>query len=337
MVWAGGVLVMLGSDWPYYIETLQRVVGTMSQGHVSFEFYWTLNSLALFTLLSLACILFGIALPRLSRGVAMGDLFFIGALGFAVVTLKSGLTRADHWHLDAAFIALIFAFLLQLETRVIRISVTTRRFAVLLICVASATYLLGIYGTGKRYAGAYLRGAQEVLGGVPTADVSPDTFRQISVEPERTNPEPNLTSIGQYLAKPATAARPVTYYGTAWMLAPRIGVCSQYFALDALMYSEIQSPLRDFLEKHPDAFVVMSRADYERVFDGKSEPESALSTLPKLASWLTSPHYTQSALEGALLDKARDEVSGAYLREHYEIDNGPDFPGLALLLKRKAS
>ncbi|MDI3337224.1 hypothetical protein QKW60_12465 [Defluviimonas aestuarii] len=335
-VWAAGIFAMLGSDWPYYVETMKRVVSVMSQGHVSFSYYWTLNSLALFSLLVLACLAVGCGLTRLRHGPSMGDLFLIGALGFALVALKSGLTRADHWHLGAAFTPLFFAFLLPLGRRTVSVSLQARKAAVILIAIAGLSYLPGIYSSGKRYARAYIRGAEDMLRGVQLAEFRPGDFRGLSAEAEHSRPDAKLTAIGRYLADPARMDRPVLYYGTAWIVAPRIGACSDYFPLDALMYSELPDPGAEFLKRHTDAFVVMSKSDYRRVFDGEDEPEVAeLAPIPRLGSWLTSVHFTQADLEARLLNEARDRTTGAYLRENYELDELTEPFGPEVLLRPK--
>ncbi|MGL4280643.1 MAG: hypothetical protein ACRCS0_09765, partial [Albidovulum sp.] len=238
----------------------------------------------------------------------------------------------------AGFTSIFFAVFLRLDLRAIRFEQAARRLALVLVTVASATYLFGIYGSLKRYGGDYLRGAQAVMAGKPTADVDPASFRDISVEPERGSAEPNLTGIGQYLADPSRAARPVAYYGISWFVAPRIGVCTEYYPLDALMYSEMQAPLAEYLAAHPDAFVVMARADYDRVFGisgAASAADDSLSAFERIASWLTSPHFTQVTLEGNLVNAARDGVSGAYIRANYEIDTAAGPEGMQVLLKPK--
>ncbi|MCV2870698.1 hypothetical protein OEZ71_00145 [Defluviimonas sp. WL0050] len=337
VVWAAGIYAMLGPDWPHYIETMKRVVGVMSQGHVSFAFHWTLNSVALFTLMTLACLAVGGAMTRFRQGASMGDLFLVGAFGFTLVALKSGLTRADHWHLGAAFTALFFAFLLPLNSLAVSISPQMRKAGVILIAIAGLSYLLGIHSSSKRYARAYLRGAEDVLSGARTVEFAPGEFRGPTAEEEHTKPNAKLSAIGRYLADPARTDRPVLYYGTAWMVAPRIGACSEYFPLDALMYSELPNPGAEFLERHRDAFVVMTRADYLRVFEGETkQKESELALIPWLGSWLTSVHFTQVDLEARLLQDARDRTTGAYLREYYELENLPEPFGREVLLRPKA-
>ena len=65
-------------------------------GHAGFRFFWTANSLALFGLLAIACVAVGRGLVRSARRVLdSGDRLLVAALVFALVALKSGLTRAD--------------------------------------------------------------------------------------------------------------------------------------------------------------------------------------------------------------------------------------------------
>lgn len=333
--WAATVTLWIGTDWSHYIAAMQRVVSVMTQGHVSFAFYWSLNSLALFALLALACLLAGAALPGFRKGASTGDLLLVGGVVFALITLKSGLNRADHWHVAAAFLGLFMAFLLPLPSSAVRLTMQVRRVATVLIAVAAFGYLFGIYATARNYASNYVKGARDVLSGIPVTDIDPATFRDYSTETDRTRPDPALTAIGAYLADPSRRDRPVLYYGGASTVASRVGACPGDYKNDALMYSGFDKTERGFLEANPDSFVVMSRADYERVFEGRKETGGPLSVMSTLAGWLATPHYLQGRLEAQLLNAARDSVSADFLRDRYQAVDWPTPFGLEVLLEHK--
>lgn len=320
IVWAVVARALTGETWHAYLDSMTRVVGMMSLGHVSFAFSWSINALALYALLTLACVMAGAALPRFrSGGAQTGDLFFIGALVFALIVLKSGLNRADVWHLDAAFAALIPAFLLRMPSRIIPHSPATHRLSFALICIAAVTYLAGSYPAIRSYAGAYANGARDVLTGVEPADTSAYPLRGPATETERSYPRAELLELGAYLARPENIDLPVLYYGSNWLVSPLIGACPQDFKLDALMYSEFDRPERDFLIANPGTIVVMSVEDYERLYEGAPVPQGDdLDTTRKVLSWVASPHYTQGWLEANLLNAARDRVTGAWLLENYD-------------------
>ncbi len=340
LTYAIGIYALLGTGWRDYLAAVRRVVGVMSQGHLSFEFYWTVNSIALFAVLAIAIVGLGAALPRFRERAFSGDLLLVGAVGFALVTLKSGLNRADHWHLGAAFLPLFFVFLTDMPRRAVHLSKGVDRAAVVLIAVASATYLVGIYPTGRYYADSFYLGARDIKRGVPTAAVDQADFRDISTEPERSYADPTFSAIGRYLGAPERAHRPVLYYGRAWAASPRIGVCPQDYKMDALMYSANEFPEWAFLQQNPESYVVMVQRDYARVF-GLKDPESTRErpfSMPKwLASWLATVHFRQGPLEHKLLNAVRDSATGTYVREHYELVDVSDPIARVVLLQPKSA
>ena len=340
LVWAATLYGIMGPSYTDFFETMGRVVGVMSEGHVSFEFFWTLHSGASFALLALVCVVVGAGLARFRGGWASGDLFLVGALAYALLTLKSGLTRADHWHVGAAFLTLYFAALLPMPRVALRFNGAVRAMAVACVVVASASYVFGILPSARSYAGDYVRGARDVLTGVPTAQVANGTFRSYSTETSRSQADPVLSQMATYLAAPERVDRPVLYYGTAWIIAPRLGISAEDYKLDALFYSGFQLTEREYLEKNTDAYLLMSRSDYERVFGLEEADEGLDPDLPgflELASLLATVHFKQADHEAYLLDRARDSVTAAYIRAHYAPVEWPEEFGFEILLERRAN
>ena len=319
--WALSTVLAMGSAWHDYITTALGILDLMASGHAAFKFYWTVNSLAVFGLLTLACVAVGASFARRWGPMRAGDRMFVGSVAFALVMIKSGLTRADLWHVNSISLALMFAFLLPLPMSVVTLGDKERRWAMGLMAVAAVTYFVGIMPTGSLYAFSYLQGFADTVTGkerlVPDAAAS----RIPSLEYERSRPNPDFIAMGRYLAAPERKDKSVLFYGRAWVIAPRVGVCSEDYKLDDLMYSELSRPERLFLEKHPDALVVMRRMDYERIY-GLADPNAPhypmeLTITKQLGRWLSTVHYDAAETEFRIQDEARDGNSGVYIHERY--------------------
>jgi hypothetical protein len=321
-VWVAVNLALLGSTAASYVELSTNVAGMMSSGHAAFRFYWTANSLALFGLLTLACVAMGKGLlPQQDESLRIGDRLLIGATVFAIAMLKSGLARSDLWHLSGGFVALLLVFLLPLPTSAMAIGMLQRRVASALVVVASVTYLVGIAPTGSLYAVSYVRGFLDLFrAGQPAVEA---VTRVPSLELERSNPRPEFVSMGSYLAQPERAGRPVLFYGRAWPVPLRVGVCAGDYKLDDLMYTEFRRPESSYLQEHPDALVVMRIDDYERLYRLRDHavPVPRMPTTPtkQLGRWLSTVHYEAAPIEGRLQDEARDRLTGNYVRGRYRL------------------
>lgn len=325
LVWLAVAWLLLGVDLVAYIEHAREVVRKMSAGHANFTFYWTANSLALFGLLALACMAMGRGLlqPR-SQPLATGDRMLAVALGYAIVVLKSGLNRCDLWHLDAAFLVLIFAFLIPLPTALFRLHGGEPRIAFALVVACSLTYVIGIAPTGSHYAIRYLKGFVDV---VATRESEPRDVatRTVCLELERSEPRPHLVAMARLLARDDLASRPVYFYCRAWHLAPFVGVCPIGYGLDDLLYSEDQRPAAEELRAHPDALVVTRRDDYERLYGGKdaaSSPptrEPDLTAMQEIGRWLATAHYDSKPLEEWVKCREHDRRIGVVIRSRYQM------------------
>lgn len=334
--WLVATALVLGDSMPSYIEHAGDVMSMMSSGHAGFRFYWTVNSMALFGLLTIGCVTIGkVLLPSPEVALKTGDRLMLGAVLFALVTLKSGLTRSDLWHLNAAFLPLLFAFLLILPSKAMAVIDTQRGLARGLIVVASLTYLIGIAPTGSLYAASYLRGFVDTLSGPPGASEK-DVTRTHSIEFERTQPGADFVAMGRFLAAPERAHRPVLFYGRAWDVPPRVGVCPGDYKLDDLMYSEFSRPESSYLEEHPDTLVVIRSEDYKRLYGlaDRNASQSGLVLTPtkQLGRWLSTVHYDSAEAEARLQDETRERLTGKYIRNSYKL--AADF-GSYVILERK--
>ena len=335
MVWLLATLLVLRGALPAYIEHATQIMKMMSGGHAGFRFFWTANSLALFGLLAIACVAVGRGLfGARVRVLDSGDRLLVAALVFALVALKSGLTRADLWHLNPPFLPLLFAFLLPLPASALALTATERRLAGSLIVVGALTFLVGIAPTGSLYVVSYIRGLRDTVAGSPKG-MSGVVTRTYSIELERTHPRAQVVALGQYLAEAERRDRPVLFYGRAWDLPPRIGVCPAHYKLDDLMYTEFSRPEVDYLRLHADALVVARADDYRRLYeladpDGPP-PVQPMTPTKQLGRWLSTVHYDSAETEARLQDETRTRLTGDYVRANYVLDR--EFGDLVVLTR----
>jgi hypothetical protein len=73
----GIIFLLLRDTFTAYLKAAWYVVNRFSSGEAGFPFYWTVNSLVAFALLSLCCVTAGRGLGRRSVAtVSSGDRFF---------------------------------------------------------------------------------------------------------------------------------------------------------------------------------------------------------------------------------------------------------------------
>ena len=226
--WFTATHLLMGDAFSAYLERSLQLFRYFSQGGSAFRFYWTLNSLALFGLLAIACVWVGSGLfAQRRRLLNPGDRLTLAGLLFALVALKGGLNRSDLWHLNAAFLALTRVFLLSSPTRGFAFPWGSQKIALSLIGIVSVTYLVGIAPTGSFYAAGYVRGLVDVLVlSKPTARESAES-RVPTVQLERTDPDPNILGLGEYLAEDTRSDRPVFFYNELWLLPIGVGACRE--------------------------------------------------------------------------------------------------------------
>lgn len=320
ITWAALAFLLLGATVPEYLRHAREIVGMMSSGHAAFPFYWTANSLALFGLLTMACCILGRRLAARQEPDANSRLLLAAVL-FTLVTLKSGLTRADLWHLDPDFLPLLFVFLLPFSANALLPDRTPRRFAFGLVGVAAVTFVVGVAPMLSLHAVSYVRGLGDTLAGRPLRAESRGAPGR-GFERERSHPDADVLALGEYLRSTGNRDRPVLFYGRAWALSARIGVCPAHYKLDDLMYTEFGRREAVYLEAHPDVRVVMHRDEFERLYGpgDATPPHSRLVLTPtkQLARWLSTVHYDSAETEARLQNEARGRLTGDYVRAAYE-------------------
>ena len=165
VIWFTAARLLMGDAFPAYLTGTEQMLRYFSEGGHALRFYWTIHSLALFGLLTIACVRVGGGLfAKRGRPLNPGDRLILAGVLFALVALRAGLNRSDLWHLIPAFLVLLFALLLSPPTRVFAASLRgSHRLALTLIGIVSVTQLVGIAPTGSFYAAGYLRGLVDVL------------------------------------------------------------------------------------------------------------------------------------------------------------------------------
>jgi hypothetical protein len=141
-------------------------------------------------------------------------------------------------------------------------------------------------------------------------------------EAERSHPDADLLALGRYLRSNEFENRPVLFYGRAWAISARIGVCPAHYKLDDLMYTEFSVREADYLNQHPETLVVMHRDEFGYVFGDRDDTSRhsrlALTPTKQLGRWLSTVHYDSAETEARLQDEARARLTGDYVHAEYE-------------------
>ena len=265
----------------------------------------------------------------------------IAGIAYAFIILKTGLNRCDFWHLDAVIIPLLFAFLLPLPRNVFRIPAGGQRLAQGLITVAAITYLIGSLPSGSLYFQGYINGMKNSLApeSVRTTEPFKTAAPSLLWESGR-EPDPDILAMTRFLAEDSNFGKPVLFYLETWGLDKHIGVYRTEYQVDDLVFSdEAGFRIRDYLEENPDAFVLIRRPSYERLF-GLRDPADFSdyqwmqgSTTKRVAAVTSSVHYSGVIAERKALEARMHRTVGPYIKEHF--DPAGEF-GDFLLLQRLA-
>ncbi|MDX1744438.1 MAG: hypothetical protein R3324_00745, partial [Halobacteriales archaeon] len=224
--WFACSSVLAGPGFESYIAEVLYLGRRFSSGEAGFRFRWTVNSLAIFALIGLACAVVGRGL-RIGKGRPTArDCLLVGGLAFALVMLKSGLNRSDMWHLDAGILLLVLAFLPRDGRRVFRLDGGVKTVATIIVGAVVTTYAFGLLPTGSFYASGWMGGLGDVVTGVPNTSPASAADRigaeALLVEPERSHPDTDLLDLSRYLAAPQRRDRPVFFYASTYALGIRI-------------------------------------------------------------------------------------------------------------------
>ncbi|WP_420587420.1 hypothetical protein [Ruegeria sp.] len=292
VVWLGCLWLLLGPAIGDYFSVVRYLTGQFDSGEAAFRFYWTASGLAVFALVLIAVWLTGSALGRRWTAVpGPSDLLIIGALAYAAILLKSGLSRADQWHLVPAVLPIAFCMVLPFRAAYAPVPITVRSCGIVLTVILALTYTFGQF-TIARYVfrTGLLSNYQAMISGQLT---QPDTVVD-SVLPnllrENSDPDENTVALSRFLAEPPQRDKPVFAYDRLWSLPARLGVSKVGFLTDNYIYGDARGhSLLATLQDHPDALVIVDRESFDW-----------LSTTPKDAPPPSGNHWVSSGKYGQL-------------------------------------
>jgi hypothetical protein len=338
--WFVCTLLLTREGFLRYIAETWYLSQRFAAGEQSFTFYWTANSLMVFALIALAAVIVGRGIAQIRRkSVHSGDRLLFCGLIYALVGLRSGLNRADFWHLDPVIIVLVVAFLLPSGKELLAYSKRSQTLANVAIVIIALTYVLGLVPTGSYFITGWLNGLRDTLAPQPASTQPALNTRAPSVESERSHPDPDVVRLGAYLAQPAQAERPVLFYGDTWALDVGVGVYKTDYLNDEWMNSEERGlQVQQYLREHTDTIVVIRRPVYMRLFgllDPSQYPEFQLryqaSIVKSLASYLSTVHYHGVEVELPIKEGRWTRTVGNYVRANYSATG--EFGNYTVLLR----
>ncbi len=329
ITWMSLVGFLLGPATSSYFESLRYLTGQFNNGEAAFRFYWTANSLAVFGLITLAICFVGRLIGTQWKEIAGAkELLIIGGLAYAAVMLKSGLSRADQWHLDPGIMALAMAFLLPLPNRVLKpMSRLQNLLGIGFIIVIALTYSFGQlhmakYVFKKGLMGGYAQLGQEEAKLDPI-DPSPQApFLERKVR----HPKSELGRLARFMATASMKERPVVAYGRTWGVPMCIGVKKTGYLTDNYIYGDKRGQrLQMLLEENPNIVVLMDHPTFDWL-QGKLDIEAiqpnhnlaGFGIQKELREVLSSVHIRALATENRLLDLRWRKLIGNYVIKAYE-------------------
>ncbi|MCC6989092.1 MAG: hypothetical protein IT181_08855, partial [Acidobacteria bacterium] len=247
--------------------------------------------------------------------------WFLAALVATIVQLKSGLNRADVWHLCGGVLPLAAAFALPLPRTLVRWTPAEGRAVVVGLALLGATNLIG----QAPLASYALRGWVDGWSAPRVAAAAPIDTEAPAIEPARAYPHPPLVDLARYFADPARRGQAVYFYGTLWGIGPRIGVPKRDPNNDNFLYSDERGArVGRWLDAAQVPWVVMTAEAEARLFarDGANplaefERRVEPSLVKTFGAWTSSVHFTALEVEMPLQDARWRRVVGETIRRAY--------------------
>lgn len=331
----GIIKLFTGNTFDDYISaTFYTLNFAQTTGLGNFRFYWTLNSLAFFGLLSIAVVTVGLTWARLFNvRMNYGDRLMFGALLFALGSLKIAMQRADIWHITLPFIPLILVFLWRIPAKLFAYNRVVTHVIFGFVILASVTRTIGILPMTAYFMTGWAKGASDIMSNKPNA--GPVESRRYSTLSDLTQANKERVKIANYLSLTEHRNRPVIFYGNRWSLAAQVGVCPSGYSFYQLMYTDSLQPLQGFLQENRNTFIVMDKEMYIHLFEGSELKQRILnlSVPKKVASWASSIHYEQKIPEQKIKQQIWRQNLGDYLVTHYQARK---ILGKNVILQRKA-
>jgi len=336
-------IAFLGPDFPAYLAEVRGLIARYGAGEAGFRFYWTLNALAFFGLLTLGLVALGQGIGRRTPGTMLtaGDRMAVLALAATLILLKSGINRSDVWHLMWGATPLLALFVVPLPRGVFRWSPGVQGAAWVLIGVMGFTKLVGDAPLLAHYARGLAQGWRVELPGAarPPLDVHTELP---AVELGRAEPDPGLVSLARHFAAPERRGQTVYFYGTLWSVPVRVGLPKRDPLNDDFIFSDARGAgVREWLVREEVPWVVIDEAAYLRLFDlPGADPLAEVnrrmtpSLMKTLGGWLSTVHYHGVMVELPLKDQRWARLIGGEIRAGYE---WVDAIGRFVILRRRTT
>lgn len=327
LTWIGITWALLGAGTFQYFEMLAYLTGRFDAGEAAFRFYWTASSIAVFGLLLLAIWHVAVSFARpWSRQVKTADLIFVGGIVYALVMLKSGLSRADQWHLVPSVLVLVFAFILPIPSSTAPVSRNTRRIGIGLSLILSLSYSFGHYPqTYYVFRGGLVAGYVDLINSEPTAQIPLAEPARPALAFESSNPNTEIVQLSEFLAAPEQLGRRIFIYSSPWALPFLVGATKAGFLGDDYIYGDDRGEkVRAQLDRQPETLVVIRSSEYEWLLEG---PEAELANRDfymlgngiwrKLRANISSVHVLGVVIEERLKTERWRRLIGNYIVETY--------------------
>lgn len=321
--------VLLGRATQDWLSATTAIVLARGGGEAGFPFQVTVNVVAVFALVLWGAFHLGSGTrSREGRAVSGGDLFLVGSVVYALVAMRSGLARADMYHLVPPVLGLVVFVLVGPQGGRFAIPVAARALTSTAAILVVVTYVPGLIGAARTPVTGWLRGARDVLGG--RVAVSPaGVARGPRIPSPRVEVEGTAAAVAQYLAEPARSSRPVVFYGALWGLDRLVGVSKPsglYPVDDYLMSDDVGAGVRGYLEKHGEALVLVNAQEWERLRGAEVGTDvrpmfwlrgrRGLET--RFLEWWSSAHYGLAPLDEVVRKRERwAHTVGFLLVERY--------------------
>ncbi|MBI1250518.1 MAG: hypothetical protein GC189_03500 [Alphaproteobacteria bacterium] len=336
VAWLSILAPLLGDNIGAYFESLALLTQRFNAGEAAFPFYWTLSGLAQFALIFLAAWRVGVSLKAPWRGQAFAsELMMIGAIAYALVALKSGLSRADQWHIVPTILPIVFAFLLPLPAGAVAIGRRTRIAAAGLIVILAATYSIGQFAIAQ-----YIFRDDGLLPGYKSIARNDPAPAPLAPEPAypallagNYHDLPEIRALSAFISEPPYRGRRVLTYRRGWSRPAFVGALKAGPLADDYIYSDARGEeIVAYLDAHPDTLIFMPPADYAWLrADPDTPPEgpgrSAFygSPLAQAGAILSSVHAPAIPLEEEQKQLRWRRLVGGYVVQHYRpvFESGP--------------
>jgi hypothetical protein len=325
--WIGMLWLLLGAATEDYFAGVAWLARRFDLGEAAFSWYWTLSGAAVFGLIAMACLQVGRILSRhWDEQPGWSELFFVSAVAYAALMLKSGLNRADQWHLVPVVLPIVFAFLLPLGKKFAPLPRRQNILGLVLTVLLALAYSFGQWPIARyvfreRLVEGYAMLAGKAAQGATLADTA---YRPMVLDTG--NPNPDLVDVARFLARPEWRGRAVFVYARNWTLPYQTGVRRAGYLADDYIYGDARgADARALLERDPSILIVVRPDEWDWL---TGDPAAAAPVLPfnlggwgawrTLRAYISSVHIPAVPVEEELKTLRWRHLLGDWIAPRYE-------------------